>query len=167
MNESSLIKAAKAGDKNAFAELYIKYKDSLYRYAYFKLGNEQDALDTVSSCIVEAYTGIASVKNEKAFSSWLFKILYRRCCAAIKQATLNRNMLDIDEMEIASDNINILSVELKEALAALSEEEKDIVLLSAVAGYSSKEIGQITKLKPATVRSKLSRALAKMREFLR
>ena len=38
---------------------------------------------------------------------------------------------------------------------------------AAVAGYSSKEIGQITKLKPATVRSKLSRSLAKMREFLR
>ena len=75
MNQNELIKAARTGDKNAFAELYIKYKDSMYRYAYFKLENEQDALDAVSSCIVEAYTGITSVKNEKAFSSWLFKIL--------------------------------------------------------------------------------------------
>lgn len=70
-------------------------------------------------------------------------------------------------MEIPTDSGNTVSVELREALATLSEEEKDIVLLSAVAGYSSKEIGQITKLKPATVRSKLSRSLAKMREFLR
>ncbi len=79
----------------------------------------------------------------------------------------NRNTLNIDEMEIPTDSGNTVSVELREALATLSEEEKDIVLLSAVAGYSSKEIGQITKLKPATVRSKLSRSLAKMREFLR
>ncbi len=167
MNQNELIKAARTGDKNAFAELYIKYKDSMYRYAYFKLENEQDALDAVSSCIVEAYTGIASVKNEKAFSSWLFKILYRRCCAVLKQRMQNRNTLNIDEMEIPTDSGNTVSVELREALATLSEEEKDIVLLSAVAGYSSKEISQITKLKPATVRSKLSRSLAKMREFLR
>ncbi len=167
MNEDNLIKAAKSGDKIAFAELYIKYKDSLYRYAYFKLENEHDALDAVSSCIVEAYAGISSVKNEKAFSSWLFKILYRRCCAAIKQRSQSRNTLNIDETEIASDDCKAVRVELKEALEILSEEEKDIVLLSAVAGYSSKEIAQITKLKPATVRSKLSRSLKKMREFLR
>ena len=167
MNQNELIKAARTGDKNAFAELYIKYKDSMYRYAYFKLENEQDALDAVSSCIVEAYTGIASVKNGEAFSSWLFKILYRRCCAVRKLRMQNRNTLNIDEMEIPTDSGNTVSVELREALATLSEEEKDIVLLSAVAGYSSKEISQIIKLKPATVRSKLSRSLAKMREFLR
>ena len=167
MNENDLIKSAKSGDKDAFAELYLKYKDSLYRYAFFRLENEHDALDAVSSCIAEAYAGIASVKNERAFSAWLFKILYRKCAYEIKQRSVSRNMSDIDELDVPSEGSFTLSAELKDALSALSEEEKDIVLLSAVAGYTGKEIAQITNLKPGTVRSKLSRALAKMREYLR
>ena len=57
---TNLIARARAGDKQAFAQLYLQHKDSLYRYAYFKLGNAQDAQDAVSDCIVEAYAGIST-----------------------------------------------------------------------------------------------------------
>ena len=60
----------------------------------------------------------------------------------------------------------MVASELKEALAILYEDEKDIVLLSVVAGYTSKEIAEMLGLKASTVRSKQSRALAKMRKFL-
>ena len=60
----------------------------------------------------------------------------------------------------------VLAVELKEALAILSPEDRDIVLLSAVAGYKTREIADMLHLNHATVRSKLSRALAKMKTFL-
>ena len=59
-----------------------------------------------------------------------------------------------------------LSVELTEALSQLKEEERDIVLLSIIGGFSSTEIASLTGLAPGSVRSKLSRSLAKMREFL-
>ena len=73
--ENDLVKRAKSGDKDAFAKLYTAYKDKLYRYAYFKLGDPDDALDAVSECITQAYWGISSLKSEKAFSGWIFKIL--------------------------------------------------------------------------------------------
>ena len=50
--------------------------------------------------------------------------------------------------------------------AELYDDEKDIVLLSVIAGYNSKELGSMLGIKAATVRSKLSRALAKMRKYL-
>lgn len=59
-----------------------------------------------------------------------------------------------------------LSVELAEALAILKEDEREIVLLSIVGGLSSTEVSSLTGLAPGSVRSKLSRSLAKMREFL-
>ena len=59
-----------------------------------------------------------------------------------------------------------LSVELAEALSQLKEEERDIVLLSIIGGLSSTEISALTGLASGSVRSKLSRSLAKMREFL-
>ncbi len=166
MDERALVRSARAGDKAAFAQLYIRYRDKLYRYAYFKLGSAEDAQDAVSSCITQAYMGVASVKNEKAFSAWLFKILYRECCAVLTKKAQLGITVDIDDAQPQAGGDIHLAPELEEALAQLSPEEKDIVLLSAVAGYSSPEIAAMLNLKAATVRSKLSRSLAKMRTFL-
>lgn len=165
MSSTELISRARAGDRQAFAQLYLEHKDSLFRYAYFKLGNAQDAQDAVSDCVVEAYTGIALLKNEKAFSAWLFRILYRQCCAVLSRGAAVREESLGDSGEIAVNDSH-LAPELEEALAILSDEEKDIVLLSVVAGYKTREIAEMLRINHATVRSKLSRALAKMKNFL-
>ena len=165
MDGKELIKRARAGDKDAFSQLYLQYKDSLYRYAYYKLRSAEDAKDAVSACITQAYMGIASIRDERAFSSWLFRILYRECCAVIRRKT-GLEFVEIDENAHLQPDTSYIRSELSEALDSLSTEERDIVLLSAVAGYNSREIAALTGLKAATVRSRLSRSLAKMRAFL-
>lgn len=165
MNENEIVKLAKNGDKNAFCQLYMAYNDRLYRYAYYKLSNSDDARDAVSDCIVEAYESISKLKNNDAFSSWIFKIMYRSCCKIIKNQSQNKQNEDIDSSN-ASYEMNMESSELKYALSQLSQEEQDIVLLSIVAGYTSNEISKIMDIKPATIRSKQARALEKMRKFL-
>ena len=162
----SLIQMAQSGDRQAFAQLYLKYKDRLFRYAYFKLGNTQDAQDAVSNCIVEAYSGIALLKSEKAFSSWLFKILYRECCRILRQNIDRKVEQSLEDSCDVPSRGEMLAPELEEALAILTPEDRDIVLLSAVAGYKTREIAEMLGLNHATVRSKLSRALAKMKNFL-
>ena len=59
-----------------------------------------------------------------------------------------------------------LMIELAEALSQLSEDEREIVLLSSAAGLTSSEISVITGLSSGSVRSKLSRSMAKMRKYL-
>ena len=61
---------------------------------------------------------------------------------------------------------NHKAIELAEALSILKDDEREIVLLSVVAGLTSDEISKHTLLTPGAVRSKLSRSLAIMREFL-
>ena len=165
--EQALVKKAKNGDKDAFANLYLLYKDRLYRYAFYRLGNEADALDALSLCITHAFEGIATLKNEKAFAAWLFKIMHY-ACAAIFTERQKHAAADIDAVpeNTFSQEANIQSVEIKEALAQLNETEKEIVLLSVVAGYKSREIAALLDSTPGTVRSTLSRSLAKMRQFL-
>lgn len=166
MNSKGLVNKARAGDRAAFAQLYADYKDALYRYAYFKLGSDADAQDAVSSCVTEAYRGVGTLKSKKAFGSWLFRILYRECCAILRLRMQQRGAEDIDGLQIAAEDNMALAPELQEALAILSAEEREIVLLATVAQYNSREIAEMLGLKHATVRSKLSRALAKMRSFL-
>ena len=166
MDEKILVKSAVAGDKNAFAELYMRYRDDLYRYAYFRLGNDEDAHDAVSSCITAAYEGIYSLRAAGAFKSWIFKILYYACTRLIAQQSEQRSRGDVGELDRLPAEETVLSPELKEAFSVLSSQDRDIVLLSVVAGYNSREIASMTGLKANTVRSRLSRALAKMKEFL-
>ena len=78
MDENRLIILASRGDGDAFCEIYGKYKDRLYRYAYYRLGDSFAAEDAVSDCILEAYRGIGDLREPAAFPAWIFRIL-RRC----------------------------------------------------------------------------------------
>lgn len=167
MNGDNLIKMAVQGDKAAFAGLYALYKDRLYRYAYFKLRNDSDAQDAVADCILCAYKNVSSLKNEKAFDAWIFKILYRSCCTAAKRQITEKAFENPDKLKIIPSDENIfVSAELCEALDALNQTDREIVLLSVVAGFNSRETGRLLKMNPNTVRSRLSRSLAKMKVFL-
>lgn len=166
MDEKTLVQRASGGDKEAFASLYMRYRDDLYRYAYFRLGDPEDARDAVSSCIVSAYEGIYGLRSASAFKAWIFRILYRCCCHLIAQRSADKNRADTAELERLAAPESGISPELKEAFGVLNTCDRDIVLLSAVAGYNSREIAAMTGLKPSTVRSRLARALAKMKQFL-
>lgn len=171
-NEIKAAEAAAAGSKEAFCELYGKYRDRLYRYALYRLGDPSDAEDAVSECVLAAWQGLPGLRKPKAFGSWIFRILHACCAKRIKDSVrLRENMLRIyteggsGPSDVGSSPAS-LSVELTEALAQLDEEERSIVLLSVLGGLTSREISEITSLTPGAVRSKLSRSLAKMREYL-
>lgn len=169
MSEKELIIKAKNGDINAFTILYSRYQKKLYSYAFYRLGNQADAEDAVSDCVLSAFEQIDKLKNAEAFSSWIFRILYCCCTTAIKKQINQRHTDNIDDYEnmfcITYDETDE-QLELKKALAQLSDEEREIVLLSVVAGFKSREIAKINGMTAGSVRSKLSRSLAKMKNCL-
>lgn len=170
MNEK-LVNEAIFGSKEAFCTLYGQYKDKLYRYALYKLGDPDDAEDAVSECVLAAWKSIGSLRSAEAFGSWIFKILSNCCASHIKTLIATRDNLERVYNEGPGSAANIsapasLSVELTEALSQLKDEERDVVLLSIIGGLNSNEVAALTGLSPGGVRSKLSRSLAKMREFL-
>ncbi len=170
MDEKSLVQLSQTGDKDAFAALYGMYKDRLYRYAYYRLENPDDAEDAVQDCVLAAYIQISSLKKAEAFSGWVFRILACVCNAKIKQQILVKKNRSIDDMayELAAPahECTIERTDLQSALSRLKEDEREVVLLSVVAGCTSKEIAKITDMTAGAVRSKLSRSLKKMKDFL-
>lgn len=172
--EIRLAEAAKSGSKEAFCELYGTYKDKLYRYALYRLGNPDDAEDAVSECVLAAWKGIPQLRNSEAFGAWIFRILHNCCVRRIRESVNLRDNLqriydDGPSSSHAAGAASLpasVSVEIREALALLNEEEQTIVLLSVLGGLTSREISGITTLTPGAVRSKLSRSLARMREYL-
>lgn len=168
MNDK-LVQDAIAGSKEAFCSLYGEYKDRLYRYALYRLGDPSDAEDAVSDCVLAAWKSIGSLRNAEAFSTWIFRILSNCCASRIKEMISRRENLERIFSESTPGKVSAppsLSIELNEALGQLSDEERNIVLLSIIGGMNSTEVSSLTGLTAGSVRSKLSRSLAKMREFL-
>ncbi|MBQ9531045.1 MAG: sigma-70 family RNA polymerase sigma factor [Eubacterium sp.] len=169
MDEKNLVLLAKAGDKDAFCSLYSIYKDRLYRYAFYKLQNEEDAKDAVSDCVLSAFVQIGALKKAEAFPSWIFRILYCSCSSITKEQIMRRKTEDIDDVQnkLCTDfTDSVEKTELQQALSLLKENEREIVLLSVVGGFKSKEIGKIMDMTSGAVRSNLSRSLKRMKDFL-
>ena len=165
-----LVQKAQNGDTQAFAELYsLVYKD-LYRTALLSLGHEADASDVVSDTVLDAYKTIRKLRDPSSFRSWMMTILTVKIKNKQKEYMDARsNEEDIDDLrekqpDTKKDHFG--SVELTEAMAKLSEEERTVMTLNIVSGYTSEEIENITGIAANTVRSKIKRAKEKLKKYL-
>ena len=165
---NNLVIKAKEGNIEAFGILYETYSRDMYKFAFYYLSSAPLAEDCVSECVLTAFQKIGTLKKPEAFKSWLFKILYNCCNKALTEKIRSRDTVElsslIDLCREDSDQSEIIS--LKNSLEKLTEEERTIILLSYISGYTSKEIGKMLSLKDSTVRSKLMRSTEKLRQML-
>ena len=164
------VRRAQAGDPKAFAELYsLVYKD-LYRIAL--LNNQHDASDVVSDTVLEAYSSITKLRDEKAFKAWITKILTVKIKNKRREYSQINNFReeldDLDEKNISDTaaEINIDSMNVMEGFRQLSAEERMVLSLSVVSGYKSEEIAGMFGTNANTVRSKVARAKSKLKQLI-
>lgn len=159
-------------DAATFAGMYETIYKDLYRYALCMMRNPHDAEDVVSEAVIKGYERIHTLRRAEAFKSWMFTILSNVCKRRLK--TIAKQSPAADETvweqlseEAAGEDAMNLRLDLRRALAVLSEEERMIIGLSVYGGYQSQEIGKILHIKDGTVRSKRSRAIGKMSMVLK
>ena len=164
--QQSLILAAKQGDREAFGQLYGQIYGDLYKFAYYVLKDEHDAQDVVSDAVMDAFSSIRKLKEADAFRVWMFRILSAKCKRKLKSYVLRGQIAPLEDADDLPVSNSELSLELKQAFSQLSGEERLIVSLTVFGGYDSGEIAVMLKMNRNTVRSKHSRALEKIKEFL-
>ena len=164
----TLVKRSQKGDAEAFGELYEMYSNDMYGFAYYYTSSEYFAREAVSDAVLIAFQNIRMLKKAESFKSWLFKILFNCCKNKQKEKIIMSKQKEISALDGFGNNEEEqnLRLDLEKALESLSEEERRIVILSFVCGYSSDEIGKVLDLKSSTVRSKQSRAVIKLRTFM-
>ena len=166
------VRRAQAGDAGAFAELYsLVYKD-LYRIALLNLNNQHDASDVVSDTVLEAYTSISKLRDEKAFKAWIIKILTVKIKNKRKEyKEINNFREDVDDLSDVEEaavrkEIDFGGIEVMEGFKQLREEDRMVLSLSVVSGYKSEEIARMFGTNANTVRSKVARAKARLKQLL-
>jgi RNA polymerase sigma-70 factor (ECF subfamily) len=159
----------------ALAEQALGHADELYNLARHLCQSTSDAEDLVQETYARALGGMARLPAGANLRAWLFRIL-RNCF--IDQARRKKIVLEIadDALEdrpaqevwdaSALDQLRYLAAaDLERALATLPHEQRMMVLLDAQ-GFREAEIADIARCAPGTVKSRLSRARARLREAL-
>lgn len=158
----NLIQSAISNDKDAFGTLYEIYSADMYRFALSMCKNTFDAQDAVQETVLSVFKSIHGLKNPDKFKSYLFSSLSNTCKRKLSE---NKYTVELqDEMYVDSEIE--FSIPVREALSKLDEDSKQILMLSIVGGFKSREIGEMLRLSANTVRTKQKRALQKMREEL-
>ena len=159
---------AKNGNKEAFGELYAELWQDLYRYSLYFLGNKEDAADAVQETAMAAYKSMPALRSTESFRAWIFAIAATNCKRMLSGVIDKRKTSPIEDLlGIGVDDKTRETdeaIELTQEIGGLKADEKTIILLSVVGGYNSREIAKMLKKPEGTVRSKMSRALQKLRE---
>ena len=166
MKEVMLVKKAKKGDKESFEKLLVLHKNQLYRTAFLYVRNREDALDVVQETAFKSYLGIATLKEEKYFLTWITKILIRCAYDSIKkrkrEVTLEKVTPILSISEKNSDEV----MDLAHALNELKQQYRDVIVLFHYQDLSIKEVANILELPENTVKTYLQRGRKQLKIIL-
>ena len=181
--EQLLVEAGQRGDVEAFNQLVRLYEGRVYNLCYRMLGDSDAAADVAQETFISVYRNLNKFRGG-VFRSWLLRIATNACYDALR-ARKRRPAISLDAaqkseddgpgFEIADTGESPDEVALRRELAAaiqrgiaqLPEDQRVVVILSDVQGLAYEEIAEVTNTNLGTVKSRLSRARARLRDILR
>jgi len=168
LDDLALVQLA-IGDRGAFAILYQRHVNRVYRYALARLGNEQDAQDITAQTFIIAMEKITSYRGEGAFPAWLFGIAYylvgEHYRKDKKPMDLERAS-DIPAGGASVDDIVIENLQLAhviEAMSLLSKDRVEALTLRVFGGLTAREIAKLMDKSEAAVKMLVYRAVRDLR----
>ncbi|TCO68876.1 RNA polymerase sigma factor [Marinisporobacter balticus] len=164
--KKTVVDKAKNGDKEAFLSLMDENRLNIYRVARGILKNEEDIKDAIQNTLIKAFENIYTLKKDKYFKTWLIRILINECNETLRKnkrsVALDENIGGIDEKyHDRYENMDLIN-----AINLLSDECRVTITLFYFDDLSVKNISEILKVSEGTVKSRLNRARAKLREIL-
>lgn len=130
---------------------------SLRRYARGLASDRATADDMVQECLVRALDHERQFRGEN-LAGWVFAILTNVSRSTLRSARRQPPYGDLSEVSASSDADPATRVAILAALAQLADEQRQVLLLTAVEGFSYRETAEILKIPIGTVMSRISRA---------
>ena len=181
-DERDLIRQCQKGDVQAFRHLVERYEDRIYGLACSILGDPEAARDAAQEAFVRVYKALGRFEGRSSFYTYLYRITTNVCLTfaqreqrrpdrvsiermqEVNEMTLDR-FLGTDEPQNDIERIG-LREEIQKVLDYLSPEHRAVVILKDIEGFSQEEIADVLDVSVGTVKSRLSRARARLRDLL-
>lgn len=178
-DEASMIDRTQAGDVQAFNLLVERYQSRVYALCFRMLG-EADAADVTQEVFIAAFRGIRHYHGG-SFVAWLLRIAKNKCYDQLRiRRRHSQTILDTDDSTGVLDRVTDpgealdvrvvrgeLGRRLQDHIQRLPPDQRLVVILSDIEGYSYDEIVTATGWPVGTVKSRLSRGRARLRDALR
>lgn len=175
LSDNELVDLAKAGNKEAFGELYERYVEKIYTYIYYRTGNHHDAEDLAARVFFRAMGHIETYTDRGVpFQAWLYRIAHN-LVANWHRDKGRRKVIPLDEflaqsLRADSPDRQAEDKEEREALLAairrLPEERQQLLILKFVEHLSNAEIGHIMERTEGAIKSLYHRTLIALRDEL-
>jgi RNA polymerase sigma-70 factor (ECF subfamily) len=164
--DARLVEAAQVTPAD-FKPLYQKWIKPVYRYFYFRVGNEKDAEDLTSQVFLKVYEDLPRYRNQGCFSAWLFAIARARAIdfyrkkdheVALITAEPLADGVDLFDQTTHGDDLQ----QVLDLIQHLSPAEQELIRLRFVAELNYREIGTLLHRKEDSVRKAVSRILDRL-----
>jgi RNA polymerase sigma-70 factor (ECF subfamily) len=182
-DDRRLIAESLGGRRESFGVLVTRYQTRLYNAAVRLVDTPEDAADVVQDAFLNAYQSLRSFKGDAEFFTWLYRIAFNTAISLKrkKKATLSldagrngeyrdqpREPIDPSEYVKPGSALERSEEEalLRAALARLSCEHRDVLLMKDIDGLKYEEIADVLEVPIGTIRSRLHRARLELRELL-
>jgi len=182
---TELVRRAKAGDLAAFEQLFHRFQRRIYRVIYQLVPHEEDATDLTQDVFVRAFEGLSKLREEEAFFVWLHRIALNVCRTHLKRQPRG-GVVSLDEprdggedeeqgVEAIADDSPTPAEEfeagelqriLRRTIAALPSPYREVVILHHLGELELTQIAQILGCGEGTVKSRLARGRAMLKERL-
>ncbi len=183
--ETRLVARLKQRDEAAFNQFVRAYEQRVFALVFRMLGNKAESQDLAQEVFITVFKSIDSFRGDSRFGTWLYRIAVNHCKNRIKYLD-RRNTRKHDGIEDKHEDAmseggavggrparpdeaaegNEMEKAVRVALAALDEEHRELIILRDLEGLAYEEIVQITGLPDGTVKSRLHRARAALREAI-
>ena len=182
--EAVFVSRLQANEDAAYDELVRSYSGSIYHVAYRMLGDSAEASDVVQEIFLKVFRNISGFKGEAALKTWIFRIAFSEILNRLrwwkrrhKYATVSLdeepNGKPATEFAIESGPTPEEALQSKErevaiqhALRRLSHDHRSIIVLRDIEGFSYNEIADVLGVSAGTVKSRLARARADLKQAL-
>ena len=173
-NDSQLVLQLINNDVKAFDELFHKYSDRLFRFAFSLLKNKEDSKEIVQETFFRIWNKRNDIDSSKSFRSFLFTISYNLIIDQLRIKLKNEEYRKFIEDYFNSNKLNayqqadfnILNAQISEIVEKLPERRKKIFQLSREKGLTHKEISMQLGISVKTVENQINLALKHVKKHL-
>lgn len=179
-NEQALIEKAKSGDEASFELLINNCKTKAYNTALRYLRDEEDAMDVLQESLIKVFRHLEKFKGDCKFDTWVYRIVVNTCNDFMRKNRNQKNNLSlyysddngetpIDVPDTSPTPSEVLDSKLTasyviDCLDAISREQKEIIILRDIQGFTYEEISIMLDCSMGTVKSRINRARSKLKQ---
>jgi RNA polymerase sigma-70 factor, ECF subfamily len=162
LSDEALLERLRTGDRGALGEIYERYKSRLYGYCFRLLRDEADAQDAVQEAFIKLSFGIGLIMKDAAFRTWIYRVARNESLMILRRRQ-TRSSTDPDTLfddrtpqDDAEEHDAVTAVH--GALARLSLEYREALVLREFDGMSYAEIASLTESSLEAVKARIFRA---------